>query len=80
MALASATIVQLIAYRFESHRAHAVGLAVMIGGVIALILADTTQTLGWLLLATVLGRIGMTLVRGRQRSDGSASPTSHPRA
>jgi hypothetical protein len=30
--LASATTVQLIAYRFESHRAQAVGLAVMIGG------------------------------------------------
>jgi MFS family permease len=33
----------------------------MIGGVIALILADTTQTLVWLLVATVLGGLGMGL-------------------
>jgi hypothetical protein len=51
----------------------------MIGGVIALILADTTQTLVWLLVATVLGGLLLEL-GGRRRSSFSASPTRPSRA
>lgn len=59
--LGCATAVQLTAYQLESMRAQTVGLVVMIAGLIALILADTTQALVWLLAATVLAGIGMGL-------------------
>ena len=59
--LATATVAQLSGYRFDSHRAQTIGLMIMIFGVVALILPDNTQTLGWLLVATVLGGAGMGL-------------------
>jgi MFS family permease len=61
LVLGCAAIVQLTGYRLESLRAQALGQAVMIPGLVALIVADLTQALGWLLAATVLAWIGMGL-------------------
>jgi MFS family permease len=57
--LGCATAVQLGAYRLESLRAQTIGLVVMIPGLVALVLADLTKTLTWLLAATVLAGLGM---------------------
>lgn len=59
--LGCGAIVQFSAYRLESLRAQALGLAVMIPALAALLAADLTQTLGWLLAATVLAGAGMGL-------------------
>ncbi len=59
--LGSSTVTQLTGYRLEALRAQTIGLSVMIAGLAALILADTTKTLAWLLTATVLAGIGQGL-------------------
>ena len=59
--LGCAAIVQLTGYRLESLRAQTLGLVVMIPGLVALLAADLSQSLAWLLAATVLGGTGMGL-------------------
>ncbi|HZR50578.1 MAG TPA: PucC family protein [Streptosporangiaceae bacterium] len=59
--LGCATIVQLTGYQLESLRAQTIGLSVMIPGLAGLLVADLTQSLAWLLAATVLAGTGMGL-------------------
>jgi MFS family permease len=59
--LGCSMVVQLAGYRIESLRAQTIGLTVMIAGLAALIAADITHILTWLLLATVLAGTGQGL-------------------
>jgi MFS family permease len=59
--LSCATAVQLAAYRFESLPVQASGLAAMIAGLAALIIADDYRSLTVLLIATALAGTGMGL-------------------
>jgi MFS family permease len=59
--LGCATTMQLTGYRLESLRAQTFGLVVMIPGLAALLAADLTRSVAWLLAATVLAGTGMGL-------------------
>jgi MFS family permease len=59
--LGCAMVAQLAGHPLESLRAQTLGLFVMLPGLVALLVADFTQTLGWLLAATILAGVGMGL-------------------
>jgi MFS family permease len=59
--LGCAMAVQLTGYRVQSPRAQTFGLTVMIPALVALIVADQTAALGWMLVASVLAGVGVGL-------------------
>jgi predicted MFS family arabinose efflux permease len=54
-------VVQLTCYRLPSVRAQTLGLVVMMPALVALIVADQTRSLGWMLAASIVAGAGMGL-------------------
>jgi phosphatidylserine synthase len=59
--LGCAMTVQITCYRLKSLRAQTLGVLVMIPALAALLVADRTRTLGWLIAGTVSAGVGMGL-------------------